>query len=46
MIKDYHFKVIVSPDKTKDEIYKLLINYKKNISKYLKLEDILEVSDI
>ncbi len=46
MIKEYNFKVIVSPDKSKENIYKLLINYKKSISNYLKLEDILSVSEV
>jgi len=46
MIKDYGFNVIASPDKSKKEIYKLLIDYKKSISNYLKLEDILLISDI
>ena len=46
MIKDYNFKVIVPPDKDKSFVYKLLINYKKNISEYLKLEDILSINDL
>lgn len=46
MIKDYNFKVIVSPDKNKNFVYKILVNYKKNISTYLKLKDILTIKDI
>ncbi|MEA2097492.1 MAG: hypothetical protein U9P70_00190 [Patescibacteria group bacterium] len=46
MIKDYNFKVIVSPDKNKEFVYKILVNYKKNISTYLKLTDLLTIQDI
>lgn len=46
MIKDYNFNVIVPPDKDKTFVYKILINYKKNISTYLKLTDFLSVQDI
>lgn len=46
MIKDYNFKVIISPDKTKNFVYNLLINYKKNISSYLKVENLKTINDI
>lgn len=46
MIKDYNFKVIVPPDKEKTFIYKLLMSYKKNISTYLDLSDLLTINDI
>ena len=46
MIQDYWFKVIVPPDKNKDYVYRLLVNYKRNITTYLKLEDILTINDI
>ena len=40
------FNVIVPPDKNKAFVYKILVNYKKNISTYLKLVDILTIQDI
>ncbi len=46
MIKKYKFKVIVSPDKDENFVYKILVNYKKNISTYLKLSDLLTIHDI
>lgn len=46
MIKKYKFKVIVPPDKDKNFVYKILVNYKKNISTYLKLSDLLTIHDI
>ena len=46
MIQKYNFKVIVSPDKTKKLVYNLLVNYKKNISSYLKIDDLLSIEDI
>lgn len=46
MIKEYDFKVIVSPGKEKLFVYKLLVNYKKDISAYLKVEDLLSINDI
>ena len=46
MIKKYKFKVIVPPDKDKNFVYKILVNYKKNISTYLKLSDLLTIHDV
>ncbi|WP_217192944.1 hypothetical protein [Bernardetia litoralis] len=46
MIKEYGFKVIISPDKDRSLVYKLLINYKKSISSYLSISDLLTINDI
>lgn len=46
MIKDYQFKVIIPPDKTKEFAYKLLINYKKNVSSYLKITNLITIDEI
>ncbi len=46
MIQEYNFKVIVPPDKKKEFVYKLLVNYKRNISTYLTIDDILTINDI
>lgn len=46
MIKDYKFSVIVPPEKKKNFVYQLLINYKKNISTYLTINDLLTINDI
>lgn len=46
MIQEYKFNVIVPPDKKKDFVYKLLINYKRNISKYLTIDDLLSINDV
>ncbi|WP_291728681.1 hypothetical protein [Bernardetia sp.] len=46
MIKEYNFKVIVPPDKTKEFVYKILINYKRSISSYLSIDDLLTISEI
>jgi hypothetical protein len=46
MIKDYQFKVIIPPDKTKEFVYKLLVNYKKNVSKYLEITDLMTIDKI
>ncbi len=43
MIKDYKFKVIIPPDKTKEFVYKLLVNYKSNIPDYLKIKDLITI---
>lgn len=46
MIKDYKFKVITPPDKRKEFVYKLLINYKRNMHTYLGIDDILYINDV
>ncbi|CAC9617414.1 hypothetical protein [uncultured Gammaproteobacteria bacterium] len=46
MIKDYQFKIIIPPDKTKEFVYKLLINYKNNVSNYLKITDLVSINEI
>lgn len=46
MIKDYDFKVIISPDKTKEFVYKLLINYKRTIANYLSIGDLITINKI
>ena len=46
MIQEYNFKVIVPPDKKKEFVYKLLINYKRNISTYLTIDDLLTINDV
>ena len=46
MIKEYNFKVIVPPDKKKEFVYKLLVNYKRNIPTYLTIDDLLTINDV
>lgn len=46
MTKDYDFKVIIPPDKTKEFVYKLLINYKKTIANYLSIDDLIMINEI
>jgi len=46
MIQEYNFKVIVPPDKKKDFVYKLLVNYKRNIPNYLTMDDLLTINDV
>ncbi len=46
MIKEYNFQVIVPPDKDKDFVYKILINYKKNLADFIKKENLKNVSDL
>jgi hypothetical protein len=46
MIKDYQFKVIIPPDKTKEFVYRLLVNYKKNVSNYLKITNLMTIDKI
>lgn len=46
MIQEYGFKVIVPPDKKKEFVYKLLVNYKRNISTYLTMDDLLTINDV
>ena len=46
MIQEYGFKVIVPPDKKKEFVYKLLVNYKRNIPTYLTMDDFLTINDI
>ena len=46
MIKDYGFKVIVPPEKDKQFVYELLVNYQSSFKKFLKLTDIKSLSDV
>jgi len=46
MIKEYNFKVIAPPEKTKEFVYKILIGYKRNIVSYFEIDDILSIGDI
>lgn len=46
MIQEYGFKVIVPPDKNKEFVYKLLVNYKRNIPTYLTMDDFLTINDV
>ncbi len=46
MIKEYNFKVIVPPDKKKEFVYKLLVNYGRNIPTYLTMDDLLTINDV
>lgn len=46
LIKDYDFIVIAPPDKSKEHVYKLLVNYNRNIVKYIGINDIKSISDI
>ncbi len=46
MIKEYDFQVIVPPDKNKDFVYSLLINYKKNLADFINKDDLKNVSDL
>lgn len=46
LIKDFNFKVICPPNKSKEFVYSLLINYKRDFIKYLRKEDIYELRDI
>ena len=46
MIKEYNFKVIIPPSKTKEETYTLLINYKKNLCNSLKLNDLIGIDKL
>jgi len=46
MIQEYNFKVIVPPDKKKEFVYKLLVNYKRNIPTYLTMDDLLTINDV
>ncbi len=46
LIRKYNFKVIVSPDQDKKEIYNLIINYKPSLSKEISIKDLKEISDV
>ncbi len=46
MIKEYNFKVIVPYGKTKEFIYEILMNYNKNISNFLNLNDLINPIDV
>jgi hypothetical protein len=46
LIKDFGFAVICPPDKTKEYILKLLINYSKTLVDYVKLDNIKTIQDI
>lgn len=46
LIKDYHFSVICPPDKTKEFVYTLLINYKRNLANIITIDDLKEIQNI
>ena len=46
IIKEFDFNVICPPDKSKDYIYKLLINYNKSLTEILDKDDIRTLRDI
>ncbi len=46
LINDFGFEVICPPSKTKEFVYNLLINYKRNIAKKLFLENVRTIQDI
>ena len=46
LIKDFGFSVICPPDKTKEFIFKLIINYSKSIGAYLDLSKIRTIQNI
>ena len=46
MIKEYGFNVIISPDKTKQFVYKFLLNYQKSFENILKQEELRETKDV
>lgn len=39
-------KLLFHPDKKKEFVYKLLANYKKNITTYLTMDDFLTINDV
>ncbi|MCC6867170.1 MAG: hypothetical protein IT280_13530 [Ignavibacteria bacterium] len=45
LIKKYGFKVICPPDKTKKYVLKLIVNYKRDLYRYVKLPDIKGIQD-
>ncbi len=46
LIKDFNFAVICPPDKTKEYVFKLLVNYNKRIIDYVNLQTIKTLRDI
>ncbi len=46
LIKKYGFVVIAPPDKTKEEIYKLLVDYDRKLIEYVTLEKIKTLQDL
>ncbi len=45
LIKDFNFAIICPPDKSKEFVYKLLINHSKKIIEYVELENIKTIRD-
>lgn len=45
MIKDYGFSVVCPPDKDKNFIVQLIVNYKRNLAKYVSKTNIREIQD-
>lgn len=46
LIKDYNFSVVCPPDKNKEFVYNILVNYRRNLVQLIKKDDIKEISDI
>jgi hypothetical protein len=46
LIKDFGFSVIVPPDKTKEYVCNLLVDYQKSLSEYVTVQNIKTIHDI
>ncbi len=46
LIKDFNFAVVCPPDKTKEYVLKLLVNYSKTLVDYVELDNIKTLRDI
>lgn len=46
LIKDFNFSVVCPPDKNKENVLKLLINYSKTLIDYVELTNIKTIRDI
>ncbi len=46
LIKDFNFTVVCPPDKTKEYVLKLLVNYSKTLVNYVELDNIKTLRDI
>jgi hypothetical protein len=46
LIKDFNIAVVCPPDKTKEYVLKLLVNYSKTLVDYVELDNIKTLRDI
>jgi hypothetical protein len=46
LIKEFNFAIVCPPDKTKEFVYKLIVNYNRNLVEYVRLEDLKTIRDI